>query len=174
MVIRYQPKQNTALIEIRDITGGNELATWHRGQERDVTGVTVQFRDAEGHIGQRDAAEVLFACGPDFVDAKTGRNPNFVCARCAADAFDDHLTNRHTLEVVPIADADGARLCMTCWLSDHIEYQYQLRDFGFDKNLIAKAIELAAARFAKPASAPARPVPVVVPDDAAKTAEQGA
>ena len=176
MKIRYQPRFGGQTVEIRDITGGDELAMWTAGQEREVEGRSVLFRSPGGQITSLPAATALLSCGPDFVDARTGKNPNFICSQCGDPALSEHFTDRFTLDVVHFTDDDRAgspRQCLACWLSRHTERIPEFRRMQCSEDTLARAQALAANR-SSAASAPAKAPsskPAAAPDASVSSEE---
>jgi hypothetical protein len=156
MKIRYQPRRGNPRVELRDIKGGHELASWTIGQERDIApGSTVSFQNnGSKPVEQLDAAEAVFRHGPDFVDAATGKNPLYTCA-CGADALDDGIvdTRRAELPFIAFRDASGRRQCVPDFMADHPEVIPYLRQRDFPESQIDQAQAIIAKR-AQPRQAP--------------------
>ncbi len=147
MKIRYQPRHGAQRIEVRDIMGGHELATWHVGQERDIaSGATVLFRHPDGSHGPMDAAQAVLSCGPDFVDATTGINPNFACGSCGDLALDDWHVDPATLDLVHYTLPNGGRACMTCFVASRPDLVRFFRERGLSRDIIDRAASKTAQR----------------------------
>jgi hypothetical protein len=153
MRIRYQPRRGTVEIELRDILGGNPLAKWYVGDEREIpAGTTVVWGDGSAPASQMDAPTAIFRHGPDFVDAATGKNPLYSCADCGAEALEEHAFDYFNDTTIPFVNDAGKRLCSACWLGAHPERIPSFRDFyQYPKDVIARAQAIAAK--AEPVSA---------------------
>ena len=155
MRIRFQPRRGTPVIELRDILGGVGLARWQAGDEREIApGSTVLFQAGMEAPAQLDAATSIFRHGPDFVDAATGKNPLFACADCAADALAEHAYDYARDKTIPLVNAAGARLCVTCFLGRNPSYIVEFLRQGVSKSVIAAAQKLAADQTASFAPKP--------------------
>jgi hypothetical protein len=156
MKIRYQPRRGTVEIELRDIIGGNPLAKWHVGDEREIpAGAKVIWGDGNAPAHPIDAAEAIFRHGPDFVDAATGKNPLYTCADCGAEALEEHAFDYDHDRTIPFVNDAGKRLCAACWLGAHPElipnFEFH-RSWGKERpDDIKRAKAIATKRAASPA-----------------------
>jgi hypothetical protein len=170
MRIRYQPKRGAVEVELRDIVGGSPLAKWYTGDERDIPpGTKVVWSDGASPAFQLDAAVAIFRHGPDFVDASTGKNPLYSCANCGAEALAEHAFDYERDQTIPFVNADGKRLCPSCWLGAHPDRIPYFRDtlrYGKDAPDVIKRAQAIAAKAAPVQAAPP-------PDKPADTAAPG-
>jgi hypothetical protein len=149
MRIRFQPRRGTPVMELRDIIGGNKLARWQAGDERDIpAGAMVLWQPGSEAPSQVDAVTAIFRHGPDFVDAATGKNPLFVCAICGEDALEEHAFDYAGDKPIPFVDDAGKRLDAGCFLGTHpdlIPYFKHHLEYGRKrKDVITKAEKIAA------------------------------
>lgn len=159
MKIRYQPRFGTAEVELRDIKGG-PFAAWRSGDEREIpAGATCAFQSGAQAATQVPVADAVFAHGPDFVDAATGKNPLYACA-CGEDALEESFTNFATLEQNALRDAQGKRQCLPCYLADHPQWIPALKARGTPKAVLEQAhARIEKRRAPAPAYAPKAPAP---------------
>ncbi len=67
------------------------------------------------------------------VDAKTGKNPNFVCTTCSKDIFEDGTfeafrARTHGHPVRSLVGDDGKRRCASCVAPAPVKFQPAVRD----------------------------------------------
>lgn len=170
MQIAFTPRRGTPEMDISGIQGGSALARWRAGEVRQIgDDQNVAFQGPDGVVRMARAIDVVFSCGPDFVDAKTGKNPQFTCADCAEHALDDSHLDRLRGVMVPYrvdCDASKPRLCVACYLGRYPQHIVAHRTAGLSEEVIAQAQERARkAQTPKPQPAPAKP-------DAAPAAEE--
>ena len=163
MKIAFRPERRVERIEVRDLTGGSPHATWTYGDEREIADDDyTMVRDPNGEIVRRKTIDALFAVGPDFVDAKTGKNPNFTCARTGEHTADEGFFDAKTLDLIPYVDADGKRISIAEFLGDHPQYIPFHERAGVSRDILDKARALAAS-CGNAVAATAPPVAPVVP-----------
>lgn len=129
--------------------------SWFAGDERDVPDdLRVPFNVSNNAFAQREgevvsnspgrtktvrAVDALLSCGPMFVDAGTGKNPDFVCTVCGQETHDLYFNDPNKLASGMNVDADnpeadtrvwyttdgtvnGDKLCSLDFLSQHPHY----------------------------------------------------
>lgn len=148
MQIRFTPRRGTLEMEISGIIGGGPLAKWFAGEVREVPDdQIVAFSGHDGVTRQVKAVDVIFSCGPDFTDAKTGRNPLFACVDCGAVPEAESFLNRFSGQMVAYnveSDPAKPRLCTACYLARYPEYIVTHRGDGCPEEILAQAQERAA------------------------------
>jgi len=121
----------------RDIVG-EEYALWQPGEIKSITPgqkLRVRLREfgSEGepivHFEEQDAANVIFASGPSWVDAESGKNPLFVCVTCGDTTTAETF---HPNASVAYRDTHGDRLCVRCFLRANPQYTEYHQRRGFD------------------------------------------
>lgn len=160
MKIRYQPLHGEREVELRDIIGGNPLAKWYTGDEREIAqGETVLFKELGGNTVTLDAAEAIFRHGPAFVDAKTGTNPRYACTACGAMSLDDYYVVWVKQEAVPVRfeTEDGKRLCIADFAKRYPEHIPAMQARG-----LMPVVTASAQTTSKPQLVPEKPVPPAV------------
>ena len=171
--IQFRSRRGVREVEVRDVTGGHEHAVWRNGEIREIADAdVVALRQPNGRIANVRAVEAIFNFGPDFVDADTGLNPNYTCSRCGVETLDEHFTHPHTLEVIPIAAADGSNLCHVDYIADYPEHEWIFIRAGIDQERLNEA-RARRADLAKPKpepTAPIAPAPASKPAPAAPVA----
>jgi len=103
------------------------------------------------NVVNRVARQLL--TNPDFIDATTKVNPNFVCAWCSKATLDDSFLDESTGDVRLIREDDGdpgsARLCLACFIAAAPEYEEAFRRKGLSEDL---AMDISARRAMKSVS----------------------
>ncbi|MBD5603538.1 MAG: hypothetical protein IAI48_00355 [Candidatus Eremiobacteraeota bacterium] len=88
MKVRFQSRHGIQQVQILNM-GGNPFGTWYDGEEKEIDPsleVRVQTRPGAPFTVAK-AIDAIFHAGPDFVDASTGKNPDFTCAVCGREAL---------------------------------------------------------------------------------------
>lgn len=174
MQIRFQPRRGTAEMDISGIVGGHPLARWSAGDVREIgDDEQVMFTGHDGVTQPARAIDVVLSAGPDFVDARTGKNPLHSCHDCGVEALDDAHLDRFKGEMVPYrvdSDPNKPRLCVACYLARHPHYIVSHRANGVPEELLQQAQERAAkAREPEP-----KPVAKAAPKAAPPTKDEPA
>lgn len=154
---------------------GAELRTWDEGQEREVPDdLRVRFNIANNAFGMREgriqpqgdahgpstvrtvsAVDALLSIGPEFVDATTGKNPDFTCTECgelttelyfhdpalATPGIDiDHDRGPETrVWYTTTGEVGGDKLCPRDFLARHPRYIPWHETVGADRRMTSEA-----------------------------------
>jgi len=149
---------------------GGEYGVWLNGQEREVPDdAKVRWRIADGgEIRVIRAVDALLSCGPEFVDAKTGTNPDFTCVVCGRTTnaegyldvtYSDPVTGSH---IRPYEDANGDRLCITDFLAQNENAVALHQERGLETSVLDEAREIRTGGASPAIPTPPTPAPVQV------------
>ena len=87
------------------------------GSAEPVQTAGVEFEPGKDVVVTDEQAEEILR-SRSFVDAKSGKNPNFVCKVCQRETFDDavfdSLLARGNASPLRSLLVDGGRICSTC------------------------------------------------------------
>lgn len=133
--IKYQSRAGISEVEMRDFIGV-KYNRWQNGAVVDIPDDEQStVRLPNGDTKQVKTVDYVLGMGPDFVDATTGKNPNYICAKCGKETLDDGYLDMMTLETHPYRDADGKRLCIVDYLSANPQSLNQHVRLGLPKDM---------------------------------------
>jgi hypothetical protein len=176
--IAYKSLHGVQTVFIPNALGG-KYANWVNGQERDVPeDEKVRWRVSDGgEIKILRAVDAILSCGPEFVVASTGVNPDYQCVQCGAAtnavAFLDPTLPRNAPSAMrPYEDEDGNTLCIPDFLAANPRHLGLHERRGVHPAIIAEARKRIDALVA-PAEPVAPPEPPDAPTVAGKAAQEG-